>query len=259
MASISVFDQINAFYGKLGKNERILFFAALGCVGLLLLDRLVLGPILSEMKVLDGELETRSLSIAKSQRILSFKDSILTGYSEVSSYFDSGEKTQQEIIADLLKKIETLAQQKSISIASIKTGEMEDRVVLQEYRTNIDCEGKLSDVFDFMNALEQSDYLFQIIQYSLVPKSKGSDIVKCTMTVSRMLIAAEKLDEVAVAGESKEAKDAREVRMAKREKVSTAAKKAKVAKEARDAQKADEASAADAANAVSKEMDANEE
>lgn len=201
MASISVFDQINAFYGKLGKNERILFFVALGCVGLLILDRLVIGPILSEMKVLEGELETRSLSIAKSQRILSFKDSILTRYSGVSSYFDSGEKTQQEIIADLLKKIETLAQQKSISIASIKTGEMEDRVVLQEYRTNIDCEGKLSDVFDFMNALEQSDYLFQIIQYSLAPKSKGSDVVKCTMTVSRMLIAAEDLG--GVSGESK--------------------------------------------------------
>jgi len=201
VAAISVFDQINAFYGKLGKNERILFFVALGCVGLLILDRLVIGPILSEMKVLEGELETRSLSIAKSQRILSFKDSILTRYSGVSSYFDSGEKTQQEIIADLLKKIETLAQQKSISIASIKTGEMEDRVVLQEYRTNIDCEGKLSDVFDFMNALEQSDYLFQIIQYSLAPKSKGSDVVKCTMTVSRMLIAAEDLG--GVSGESK--------------------------------------------------------
>ena len=40
---------------------------------------------------------------------------------------------------------------------------------------------------------DESDYLFQVIQYSLVPKAKGSEEVKCSMLVSRMLITAEKV------------------------------------------------------------------
>lgn len=189
-----ILEQINVFYKNLSKQERLLFFIALGMISLLLFDRLVIGPILSEMKVLERELAVRDLSISKNLRVLSFRDSIIERYSKVSSYFDPGDRTQQEIIADLLKKIENLARQQNISIANIKTGEMEDRIVLQEYRTNIECEGKLNDVFEFMHLLEQSDSLFQVIQYSLVPKAKGSEEVKCTMTVSRMLIAAEKIE-----------------------------------------------------------------
>jgi len=188
-----IFEKISGFYKSLSPKERTLFFVAIGMVSLLLFDRLVIGPILTEMKVVEKDLETREGEIAKNLRVLSFKNSIIDRYSKFSSYFDPGDKTQQEIIADLLKKIENLARQQNISIANIKTGEMEDRVVLQEYRTNIDCEGKLSDMFEFMHLLEQSDSLFQVTQYSLIPKAKGSEEVKCSMTVSRMLIAAENI------------------------------------------------------------------
>jgi hypothetical protein len=182
---------IAEFYGKLSKQERILLLAAAGMIGLVVMDQMVLGPILSRIKVLDAEIGAKTQTIKKSLRILSYRDSILREYGKYNAYFDAGGKTREEIIADLLKKIETLARQKQLTILSVEPGDVKENPVFQEYQTRLNCEGKLGNLLGFMNLLEESDYLFQITEYTLAPKSKGSDILKASMAMSRILMAAE--------------------------------------------------------------------
>ena len=64
---------------------------------------------------------------------------------------------------------------------------------MDEYKTTLECSGKLKDILEFMQALEESDYLFQITKYSLTPKAKGSDVMKCSLSMSRIFITAEKV------------------------------------------------------------------
>ena len=184
---------ISQFYAKLAKREKMMFVVAFCCVVMVFMDRLVIGPILSQMKLMDSEIAAKTQTVRRNMRVLSFRDSILNDYSKYSAYFDSVDRKQEDIISRLLKEIESIAGQKSITIINIKPGDVQENPVFHEYKTTLECSGKLSDLLGFMNLLEESDYLFKVMEFSMTPKSKGSDVMKCIMEVSRILMTAEKV------------------------------------------------------------------
>lgn len=181
------------FFSKLGKNEKMLVVVAFLFVMTAFMDRLVLGPILAQQKLLEAEAQTKIQTIRRNLRITSFKDSIIKEYKKYQEYLDTGNKSKEEIVSALLREIETIAGQKSITISNIQPGDVEQNPVMEEYKTSLECSGKLRDILEFMQALEESDYLFQVTKYSLTPKGKGSDIMKCSISMSRIFITAEKI------------------------------------------------------------------
>ncbi len=184
---------LKEFYEKRSKNEKLLVLAAFLTIVILFMDWFVLGPIMAQMKLLDAEIEAKSQTIRRNFRILSYRDSIMGEFSKYDTYFDSGDKSQEVIIADLLKEIESIAAKKSITISNIKPGDVVETPVFHEYKTSLECSGKISDLLGFMNSLEESDFLFQILNFTLAPKAKGSDILKGTIDVSRVFIALDKI------------------------------------------------------------------
>lgn len=184
---------IGGFYSKLAKREKVLFLIAFLFVSSALMDRFVVGPILKEQKVLEMEIAGKLQTIRRNLRILSFQESILREYSKYQDYLDTGKKSKEEIISALLREIETIASQKSITISNIQPGDVQNNPIMEEYKTSLECVGSLRDILEFMQALEESDYLFQITKYSLVPKAKGSDILKCNLSMSRVFMTAEKI------------------------------------------------------------------
>ncbi len=184
--------KIGAFAAKLGKSEKILVGVASAVVFIAIMDGLVLGPILSELKAMDKKIFAKAEAIKRDKKIASFRGRIMEEYAKYSNYLDTGEFSQEEIIAALLKKIENLANQQSITVKNIQPGDVEEKPVFQVYKTSLECEGTLTNMLSFMNLLEQSDYLFEITRYSVGPKSKGADIVKCNMDIARTLIGSEK-------------------------------------------------------------------
>jgi hypothetical protein len=197
-------DKVKDLYKNLKPRERILFYSAIGAFVLMLCDFLVLGPILSHISVLDTEIKSKSQSIQRDMRILSYKDSIYKEYKVYQSYLDTGEKSQEEIIAGLLKKLEALASQDTITITNVMPGELEDKPIYKIYKTTLDFEGALKDVLTFMNQLEESDNLFQIVRYQMEPKSKAGSSMKCNMDITRILITEEDMDQFRPAGEEAE-------------------------------------------------------
>ncbi|MBI3306474.1 MAG: hypothetical protein HYZ84_01520 [Candidatus Omnitrophica bacterium] len=187
-------EQIEAVFAKLSKGEKTLVSIAIVLVALALMDGLLLGPILSHITSLETEIVTKSQTIKRNLRILSFRDGILKEYGQYVKYLDAGEKKQEEIVAALLRKIETIAAEKSVSVSNIQPGDVSSTSMVQEYKTTISGEGSLGNVLGFMHALEESDYLFQITKYSLTPKSKGADVMKFSFDISRVLIATEKIE-----------------------------------------------------------------
>lgn len=187
-------EKLKELYKKFSPRERILFYGTIGAFVLMLTDLLVLGPILSQLSVLDAEIRAKAQSIQRDMRILSFKQSIYKEYHNYETYLDTGEKSQDEIIAGLLRKLETIAAQHTITITNVMPGELEDKPIYKIYKTTLDFEGALKDVVLFMNHLEESDNLFQVGRYQMEPKSKTGTQMKCSMDISRILITAEDME-----------------------------------------------------------------
>ena len=188
-------EKIKDLYKNFKPRERILFYSSVTAFVLMLCDFLVLGPILSHINVLEREIKAKSQSIQRDMRILSFKDSIFKEYRTFEHYLDTGEKTQEEIIASLLKKLETLASQNNITITNVMPGELEDKPIYKIYKTTLDFEGALKDIIVFLNQLEESDNLFQVVRYQLEPKSKAGTLMKCNMDITRILITEEDMEQ----------------------------------------------------------------
>lgn len=183
---------VKDFMDKLSKKERTLLFVTVGFVSLALLDAFVLGPILSRSHIMDAEIQAKEETIKRNLRIISFRDSIESEYKGYQSYLDSSDKGREEIIGDLLKKIEVIAKDHKIGIINIQPGDMVENPVFQEYKTSLECEGAFADILAFMKDLEVSEFLFKITKYSMIPKSKGGEVLTCTMDISRVFITEEK-------------------------------------------------------------------
>lgn len=189
-------DKLKELYEKMSQKERILLFAALGMIFIAVMDMAIIGPILSRMKEMDAQIVAMKDTISRNLRITSFKDSILQEYGEYESYLDSGEKTQEQIIGDLLKKIEMMATNHSMAIINIQPGDIEENPVFQVYKTALECEGTFDNLLSFMRDLEESDFLFMITSYSMTPKSKGGEVIHCLMNISRIFMAKEEGAEI---------------------------------------------------------------
>ncbi len=186
-------NKIEEFYGKLGQREKIMFLVSLTLVLLALMDRLVLGPIMEQMKVLDGQIWAKQQKVNRNLRILSFKNSIINEYAKYEMYLDPGEKSQEQIVSALLQTIETLARQNEITISNIQPGDVSENPLYKEYLTSIECEGGFKNMLTFMDALEASDFLFRILKYQFAAKSKTGEVIKANIDVSRILIEAESI------------------------------------------------------------------
>lgn len=190
MAKITKFN-FEEFSANLKGPTKVLFFVAVISMSLALMDRLLVGPFLSQEQYLKAENKAQKENIRRSKRIVSFRSRILEEYNQYSSYLDSGEMSQEAIISALLKRIETIAGQQGVTTTGVRPGDVEEKPIYRIYKTSLDCEGKLGNILAFINLLEQSDYLFQVQRYSMGPKSKGSDIIKCTLDIARILITTE--------------------------------------------------------------------
>ncbi len=183
--------KVKDLYNKFTPRERFLFYGTVGVVIFVLTDFMVLSPIFSNISLLDAEIKAKSQAIQRDMRILSFKDGINKEYNNYESYLDTGERTQEEIISSLLRKLETVAAANTIQIVNVSPGEIEDKPIYKIYKTTLDFEGELKNVFTFLSALEESDNLFQITRYVLAPKSKTGVMMKCNMDMTRILMTAE--------------------------------------------------------------------
>ncbi len=182
------------------KSEKTLGLIAALTVFVGLVYGLVISPIMNKMTAIDTNISTSRDEIRRDRRILSFRNRILEEYAKSNSYLDSSQKSSEEIIATLLKKIEGVAKDNSITIRDIRPGETEVKPQFKVYKTSMDCEGTLANLLALMNTLEQSDYLFQITRYSFEPKSRGADILKASFDIARYLIPAEKMDSSVMEG-----------------------------------------------------------
>lgn len=192
--------KVKDLYNKFTPRERFLFYATVGVIIFVITDFIVLRPIFSNISLLDAEIKAKSQAIQRDMRILSFKDGINKEYRTYESYLDTGERTQEEIISSLLRKLETVAAANTIQIVNVSPGEIEDKPIYKIYKTTLDFEGELKNVFTFLSELEESDNLFQITRYVLAPKSKTGIIMKCNMDMTRILMTAEDMTPFAAEG-----------------------------------------------------------
>lgn len=176
-----------SFVSKLSGREKIIFYATAVVVSLVLMDKLVLGPILSEINSLDGRIRNQKTSALRALRILGRRDELEEKINIYEPYFRKPLSDDRAIRA-LRENINELAAESSVSVNEMKALKMELETRLKRYFVRIRCEARMEQVVEFIYKIESSDEILKIEKFYIEPKKKRSSTVRCDMSISQTII-----------------------------------------------------------------------
>jgi len=171
-----------SFLAKLSKREKSVLYLAVAFIAVASLDRLILGPIFSKLKLLDERIKVEQELIRKNSRILAEKDRVRAAIEALSSY-SRKVASQEEEIAFLLGAVEKLARKTSLYIVDMKPLGMQEDAVSRRYTVDLNCEAQMEQIVNFMHEVENSPELFIVESFNISPKSKDSSIAKVNMRI----------------------------------------------------------------------------
>ncbi|OIO36597.1 MAG: hypothetical protein AUJ74_01845 [Candidatus Omnitrophica bacterium CG1_02_44_16] len=177
---------IMAYLSRLNKREKFVFYAAVVFISIALVDRLIVGPIVSRMRLLDEKIKIQKELIKKNARIVSEKDRVLAAVKDYA-IFSRKAQTSDEEVAFLLGEVEKMARKTSLYVVDMKPMGMEEDAISRKYSVDLNCEAQMEQIMGFMYAVESSDRLLVVETFNISPKSKDSSIAKCNMRISNVI------------------------------------------------------------------------
>jgi len=178
---------ILSFVTRLSKRERTIFFLTVGVVSLVLLDRMILSPILDKVSSLGETIQEKEEAIEQSLLIVN-QEKRIKGESDLYTSFLSEPQTEEKAITAFLKEIETLAKKSSIYLTDIKPSRKNVEGAVVYYFVKLNFEAQMEQVFNFFYNVTNFDQLIKIEDYQISPKTEGSSVIACSISISKTII-----------------------------------------------------------------------
>jgi hypothetical protein len=168
---------------KLNKREKHILYVVIILFSLLFLERLVFRPLADKLAYLDKEIEIEKMKLIKAKAVAGQKVEILKEYSDLGNYMKI-KGSDEEATSELLKEIEKLARESSVSISDIKPRSAQKRGISKEYSIEVRTETKMPQLVDFLYSLDNSTSMLRVQKLSLILSEETSDILRVTLLIS---------------------------------------------------------------------------
>jgi Tfp pilus assembly protein PilO len=182
---------INKFISGLSPNEKKILTVASIFVLLALFDRLLVGPSLMRMRELDDKIVKEEDSIRQNMRFMGYKDRIVKQASTFRDFYTLSVRSEEEITADFLKKLEILGTQSKVELSKISPAGADVQKQYVKYLVTLDCSGKLEDITAFLYAINNSAELIKVEKMLISGNARNAEVVQASLTVSKMIVGAD--------------------------------------------------------------------
>ena len=181
-------NKIIQLYAKFSKMEKRIFWTAVILIGVSFVDRVIVLPVTTTLSVLNNSVREQEASIRKSMNVLLHKDDIIADSRGYTAYSVEAKNPEEEMVG-LLKEVESLAERSGVNLLFVKPASTKDEKGIKKYYSSMECEGPMEQVATFFHSIESSTKLLKIEKYLIQPKSKGSSIAHCAVTVYKTVLA----------------------------------------------------------------------
>ena len=182
---------INKFISGLTANERKILAVAGLFVLFALFDRLLIGPSLGRMKELDESITKEEDLIRQNMRFLGYRERIVKEAAVFKDFYTKDVRSEEEITADFLKKLELMGTQASVDLSKISPAAPEYQKDYVKYFATMDCSGKLESITAFVYAINNSKELVKVEKMTLGSNARNAEVVQASLTVSKMIVGAD--------------------------------------------------------------------
>lgn len=174
-------------FPKLSQREKRLFYLTISLIAILFIYRFVIKPVVVNWKDLNEKISVSSLKLEKSRKILNLKSRIQRDYENYASSVKMAGSEEEEM-AKFLTEIESLARFSSVHISGIKPLPIKKVDFYKKYVVELEAEGDIKQVSKFIYDIQNSPQLLKIDKFSLRTKGAGTNLLKCNILVSKILI-----------------------------------------------------------------------
>jgi cell division protein FtsL len=184
---LKILQNLYAFLAHLSKREKLVLYFAVIFISLALFDRLMITTVANKIKSLNQQIQDKESQIKKNLKILTQKQRIEIQRASYSSYLETA-KSENEETTGLLKAVEGLANKAGIYLIDLKPAGIKEAKETKKYLVTLNCEGKMEQITEFMYNIENYKKLLTIEKYQVGPKSQDTDIAKCSLTISKLVM-----------------------------------------------------------------------
>lgn len=174
-------------FSNLSNREKRLFYFTITLILIWIVQRFAIKPIFVKWKEIDEKIAVSSLKLEKNTKIISRKERIKREYENYASSVKM-EGTEEEEMAKFLTEIESLASKSSVRITDIKPRPIKRVQIFKKYIVELEAEGDISQLSKFIYDIQNSSQLLKVDKFSLGTKGAGTNLLKCHLLVSKILI-----------------------------------------------------------------------
>lgn len=191
MSMIKQLQALSVTFSKMSKREKAILYGAAVFVVFAFLDRAIVGPIVSRTQELDKEIGDKRAGIERALKIIAQRDNIEKRKAAYRSFSVEG-TTPEEDTSSLLKEVETLASKSSVYLADMKPQDPKQDQEFKKYMVNVNGEATFEKLIEFLYNIENSKKVLKIEKFTLSVKSKQDATLKCSMTISKVVLSEDK-------------------------------------------------------------------
>lgn len=179
---------INKFISGLSAKEKKIALIIIAIVLVVLLDRLLLAPSMSRLNEINDKIVKEQVSIQKDMEFLEQRDQVVKDVAILRGFYTKEIKAEEQVIATLLKDVESMASQAKVDLSKISPAEQEGDSEFLKYLVTLDGKGSFDDILKFIYSINNSKELMRVEAMNLTAK-KETDEVRVNLTVSKMIVS----------------------------------------------------------------------
>ncbi len=173
---------------QLNSREKKILYAVITLGALVIGYHGIFVPMTAKFEQLDDEIFAMQMRLRKAKTLIRQKNDAV----EMSKKYANLEKmdagTDEEEIARLLNFIEQTARKDNVSLSDVKPQPVKSDKVTKVYPVDLNAEGELNALIEFIYELEHSEQLLKIEKVEMSPKEEKSAILRANLTVSRVVV-----------------------------------------------------------------------
>lgn len=169
------------FFSKLSQRERTFFYITAVIITLFLVDSFIFNGMITRINELDNKIMALKNELSENKIILSYKDKINKGSKTFGKYLVKEVRPDLE----LSKSVNTLTIQSGLVNPEFKPIQSKDT---SKYLIEINAEGKMKDVVNFLYNLNMIQSLLKVERIDLSPKAAKSETLRINVLISKAVV-----------------------------------------------------------------------
>ena len=167
------------------KREKIILVVVLGVAGVFFIQKLIITRLYAKIKDQRREIRLAEARLKKNIAIQKVKDEVSTDYERYGLYLTMSTDNEKQIVAELLKEIESIVHSSQGSIVTLSPqAEWEKEKTYKNFKVNFRIEVTFPQLLQFFGAVEDSKRLIRLEKLTIASKSEKNSLLNVDGTIS---------------------------------------------------------------------------